>query len=70
MALAPQTQSNTTSDPVKRGLDLTQEDMGLEGTIDAPNEDAVHFCLLAEFDIDAGATLAHQYPYPTGTDEQ
>jgi uncharacterized 2Fe-2S/4Fe-4S cluster protein (DUF4445 family) len=33
-------------------------------------EDAVHFCLLAEFDIDAGATLAHQYPYPTGTDEQ
>ncbi|KAE8540973.1 hypothetical protein D1P53_002326 [Cryptococcus gattii VGV] len=69
MALAPQTQSNTTSDPVKRGLDLTQEDMGLEGTIDAPNEDAVHFCLLAEFDIDAGATLAHQYPYPTGTDE-
>lgn len=70
MALAPQTQSNTTSDPVKRGLDLTQEDMGLEGTIDALNEDAVHFCLLAEFDIDAGATLAHQYPYPTGTDEQ
>ena len=34
------------------------------------SEDAVHFCLLAEFDIDAGATLAHQYPYPTGTDEQ
>ncbi len=33
-------------------------------------EDAVHFCLLAEFDIDAGATLAYQYPYPTGTDEQ
>ena len=33
-------------------------------------EDPVHFCLLAEFDIDAGATLAHQYPYPTGTDEQ
>jgi hypothetical protein len=33
-------------------------------------EDAVHFVLLAEFDIDAGATLTHQYPYPTGTDEQ
>ncbi|WVR06325.1 hypothetical protein IAU60_003356 [Kwoniella sp. DSM 27419] len=32
-------------------------------------EEAVHFCLLAEFDIDAGATLAYQYPYPTGTDE-
>ncbi|EIW66750.1 hypothetical protein TREMEDRAFT_45583 [Tremella mesenterica DSM 1558] len=31
--------------------------------------EAVHFCLLAEFDIDAGATLTHQYPYPTGTDE-
>lgn len=35
-----------------------------------PKDEAVHFCLLAEFDIDAGATLAHQYPYPTGTDEQ
>ncbi|TXT13546.1 hypothetical protein VHUM_00913 [Vanrija humicola] len=32
-------------------------------------DEDVHFCLLAEFDIDAGATLAHQYPYPTGTDE-
>lgn len=70
MALAPQIQSNTTSRPVKRDLDLTQEDVALEGADDEPNEDAVHFCLLAEFDIDAGATLAHQYPYPTGTDEQ
>lgn len=35
-----------------------------------PKEDNVHLCLLAEFDIDAGATLSHQYPYPTGTDEQ
>lgn len=34
------------------------------------NEDAVHFVLLAEFDIDTGATLSNQYPYPTGTDEQ
>lgn len=32
--------------------------------------DAVHFVLLAEFDIDQGSTLAYQYPYPTGTDEQ
>jgi hypothetical protein len=32
--------------------------------------EAVHFCLLAEFDIDAGATLTDQYPHPTGTDEQ
>lgn len=70
MALASQIQSSTTSQPVKRDLDLTQEDMGFEGAADEPNEDAVHFCLLAEFDIDAGATLAHQYPYPTGTDEQ
>jgi hypothetical protein len=37
---------------------------------DNDGEEAVHFVLLAEFDIDAGATLAHQYPYPTGTDEQ
>ena len=40
---------------------------GAEGQVDFL--DAVHFCLLAEFDIDAGATLAYQYPYPTGTDE-
>ena len=33
-------------------------------------EEAVQYVLLAEFDIDAGATLAHQYPYPTGTEEQ
>lgn len=28
------------------------------------------FCLLAEFDIDKGATLSHQYPEPTGHDDQ
>ena len=27
------------------------------------------FCLLAEFDIDKGSTLSHQYPEPTGYDE-
>lgn len=32
--------------------------------------DAVSYVLLAEFDIDQGATLAHSYPFPTGTDEQ
>jgi hypothetical protein len=47
----------------------------LDGTEDedgggSHGEDSVHFVLLAEFDIDAGATLSHQYPYPTGTDEQ
>jgi len=33
-------------------------------------EEPVKFVLLAEFDIDQGATLTHQYPFPTGTDEQ
>lgn len=28
------------------------------------------FILLAEFDIDQGSVLSHQYPYPTGVDEQ
>lgn len=32
-------------------------------------EEAAKFVLLAEFDIDQGATLTHQYPFPTGTDE-
>ncbi|KIS68689.1 uncharacterized protein UMAG_03261 [Mycosarcoma maydis] len=27
------------------------------------------FCMLAEFDIDRGSTLSHQYPAPTGYDE-
>lgn len=38
----------------------------------ASNQVADHaaFVLLAEFDIDQGSTLAHQYPFPTGTDEQ
>lgn len=30
----------------------------------------VHFVLAAEFNIDKGATLTHQYPFPTGTNEQ
>ncbi|WWD18449.1 hypothetical protein CI109_102901 [Kwoniella shandongensis] len=42
---------------------------GIRGGAEVEEEEAVHFCLLAEFDIDAGATLAYQYPYPTGTDE-
>lgn len=44
-------------------IDMDIEMEELEG-------EAVHFCLLAEFDIDAGATLTDQYPHPTGTDEQ
>lgn len=46
----------------------TQIDMDLE--MEELEGEAVHFCLLAEFDIDAGATLTDQYPHPTGTDEQ
>lgn len=30
----------------------------------------VDYVFLAEFDIDEGSTLKHQYPAPTGTDEQ
>ncbi|KAG8846289.1 hypothetical protein FRB96_002041 [Tulasnella sp. 330] len=30
----------------------------------------VSFVLLAEFDIDQGSVLSHEYPYPTGMDEQ
>jgi hypothetical protein len=41
----------------------------LEGD-EAMEEEPVKFVLLAEFDIDQGATLTHQYPFPTGTDEQ
>lgn len=33
-------------------------------------EQNVQFILLAEFDIDQGSVLSHQYPFPTGTDEQ
>ncbi|WVQ65758.1 uncharacterized protein L199_003936 [Kwoniella botswanensis] len=73
----PSARSNVTTQSTERDFesDLTH-DLGpdsafdLDGTGIAGNEEeAVHFCLLAEFDIDAGATLAHQYPYPTGTDE-
>lgn len=58
--------------PVPDGTSKAEHDFEADGTVDdgPPKEEAVHFCLLAEFDIDAGATLAHQYPYPTGTDEQ
>ena len=35
-----------------------------------PLGDHVTHILLAEFDIDKGSSLAHQYPEATGTDEQ
>ncbi|WWC70797.1 uncharacterized protein I206_104749 [Kwoniella pini CBS 10737] len=73
----PSSRSNFTTQTTERDFDsdLTQDlapDLAfeLDGSGNVMNEEeAVHFCLLAEFDIDAGATLAHQYPYPTGTDE-
>ncbi|CAG8744418.1 14195_t:CDS:2, partial [Dentiscutata heterogama] len=34
-----------------------------------PLGEHVTHILLAEFDIDKGSSLAHQYPEPTGTDE-
>lgn len=37
---------------------------------DGVEENFVKHVLLAEFDIDQGATLSLQYPFPTGTDEQ
>jgi len=36
----------------------------------AAGHDHVEYVLLAEFDIDQGSLLRHQYPAPTGTDEQ
>jgi hypothetical protein len=35
----------------------------------SPLGDHVTHILLAEFDIDRGSSLAHQYPEATGTDE-
>jgi hypothetical protein len=66
----PSGRSNFTVTSTERDF---ESELALEGDEDDSGEfreDAVHFCLLAEFDIDLGATLAHQYPYPTGTDEQ
>jgi len=40
------------------------------GGEDDEHQNHVHFVLAAEFNIDKGATLTHQYPFPTGTNEQ
>lgn len=55
---------------VNVGGELEQQQQQLEVEQQEVQDEAVHFCLLAEFDIDMGATLADQYPHPTGTDEQ
>lgn len=52
--------------PLRTYDDLDRERDDNNGTED----EAVHFVLLAEFDIDLGSTISQQYPYPTGTDEQ
>lgn len=64
--------SGSLTTPFESGLDdQVGEGMEKERGMSSEEEDeAVHFCLLAEFDIDTGATLADQYPHPTGTDEQ
>ena len=65
----PSIKSDHTVNSNDRFRDIAEFTEDLED-MDLEQEDAVHYCLLAEFDIDAGATLAYQYPYPTGTDEQ
>lgn len=50
------------SSAIENGINFNQPE--------GDEEEPVKFVLLAEFDIDAGATLAQQYPFPTGTDEQ
>ncbi len=54
---------------VQQYLGAKKNGMNLRET-NVEDEEPVKFVLLAEFDIDAGATLAQQYPFPTGTDEQ
>lgn len=52
-------------------VDAAEIDRAYDEDIQEVREDeAVHFVLLAEFDIDLGSTISQQYPYPTGTDEQ
>lgn len=42
----------------------------LEPVIMSADAQHVQYILLAEFDIDKGASLNHQYPSETGTNEQ
>lgn len=68
----PSSRSHKTTTSTERDF---ESEFGHDAELDmgdgqSASEDAVHFVLLAEFDIDSGATLSVQYPYPTGTDEQ
>ena len=69
------TSSNTTNSASTsaggRGTKISTTHIQQHGAQDTDVvEEPVKFVLLAEFDIDQGATLTHQYPFPTGTDEQ
>ncbi len=35
-----------------------------------PRQNHVDYIILAQFDIDKGSVIKHQYPKPTGVDEQ
>jgi hypothetical protein len=70
----PKTSSNTTNSAstsaAGRGTKISTRLQQHERQDTDVVEEPVKFVLLAEFDIDQGATLTHQYPFPTGTDEQ
>lgn len=70
----PKTSSNTTTSAstsaAGRGTKISTRLQQHGGQDTDVVEEPVKFVLLAEFDIDQGATLTHQYPFPTGTDEQ
>lgn len=55
---------------VASGRRVDRDDEEDDNEIGEGEDEAVHFVLLAEFDIDLGSTISQQYPYPTGTDEQ
>jgi hypothetical protein len=49
---------------------VSGESESVQHILGGDQEDLIRKVLLAEFDIDQGATLSLQYPSPTGTDEQ
>uniref|UniRef100_V5EJP1 UDENN domain-containing protein n=1 Tax=Kalmanozyma brasiliensis (strain GHG001) TaxID=1365824 RepID=V5EJP1_KALBG len=50
-------------------IDDSASELAVASTAMSSNNGYCTFCLLAEFDIDRGSTLSHQYPAPTGYDE-
>lgn len=51
----------------RQPMNLLEDTVTRDGGASAAH---VSHILLAEFDIDRGSSLTHQYPEPTGTDEQ